>query len=52
MGLILILAGLLIWLLAGYVIVGIVLIVIGIVLFVYPGAPYGYSTWRGRRAPP
>ena len=51
-GLILIIAGLLLWLLGGYFIIGIVLIVIGLVLLFapYDGA-YGYTRYRGRRGP-
>jgi hypothetical protein len=53
MGLLLIVLGLLLWLLAGWSIVGIILIVIGILLLFapWPGA-YGYGYWSGRRAPP
>jgi hypothetical protein len=50
MGLILVSVGLLLWLLAGYFIVGIILIIVGLVLLFIPGAPYGYSSW-GRRGP-
>lgn len=52
MGLILIIAGLLLWLLGGFFIVGIILIVIGLLLLFapWPGA-YGYGYWRGRRGP-
>jgi hypothetical protein len=48
-GLILVIAGLLLWLLGGYFVVGIVLLVIGVVLLFAPGAPYGYDAWRGPR---
>jgi hypothetical protein len=53
MGLILIIAGLLLWLLGGYFVIGIILIVIGLLLLFapWPGA-YGYGYWRGRRGPP
>jgi putative exporter of polyketide antibiotics len=50
MGLLLIVAGLLLWLLAGWFVVGIILIVIGIALLFVPNT-YGYSDYRGRRAP-
>lgn len=49
MGLVLIIAGLLLWLLGGYVIVGVVLLVIGLVLLFAPGPWYGYGWYRGRR---
>lgn len=52
MGAILIIAGLLLWLLGGYFIVGLILIVIGLVLLVAPGPWYGYGWYRGRRGPP
>jgi hypothetical protein len=53
MGLILVVAGLLLWLLGGYVIVGLVLIVIGIVLLFLPGPGwYGYPYYRDRRRGP
>lgn len=51
MGLLLIIAGLLLWLLAGWTLVGVILIVIGLVLLFVPGAPYGYSSYRNRGAP-
>jgi hypothetical protein len=51
MGLVLIVAGLLVWLLAGWTILGIVLIVVGLVLLVAPGPWYGYGYWRDRRGP-
>jgi hypothetical protein len=50
MGLILVIAGLLLWLLAGWFVVGIILIVVGIILLFVPGTA-GYSDWHGRRAP-
>jgi fatty acid desaturase len=50
MGLVLILAGLLLWLLAGWFVVGVILIVVGVVLLFVPNT-YGYSDWHGRRAP-
>lgn len=52
MGIFLVIVGLLLWLLAGWSLVGIILIIIGLVLIFVPGAPYGYSSWRGRGAPP
>jgi hypothetical protein len=51
MGLLLIVLGLVIWLLVSPLI-GLILLVLGIVLVFVPGAPYGYSTWHGRRGPP
>jgi hypothetical protein len=50
MGLLLIVLGVVIWLLLSPTI-GLILLLIGIVLIFVPGAPYGYSTWRGRRGP-
>lgn len=52
MGLLLILIGLLLWLLAGWFVVGLILIVLGVVLLFAPGPWYGYGWYRGRRAPP
>lgn len=53
MALILVVLGLILWLALGYTIIGIVLLVIGLLLFfTVPGVPYGYSTWHGRRGPP
>jgi hypothetical protein len=51
-GLLLIVAGLLLWLLAGWSVVGVILIVVGVVLLFVPGPFYGYSYWHGRRPPP
>jgi hypothetical protein len=51
-GLLLIVLGILLWLLAGWSVVGVVLIVIGVVLLFAPGPFYGYSYWQGRRPPP
>lgn len=48
MGLLLVIAGLLLWLLGGYFVVGVILIVLGLVLFLVPGAPYGYHSYRNR----
>jgi hypothetical protein len=51
MGLLLVIAGLLLWLLGGYFVIGIVLIVLGLALFfAWPGG-YGYGHWHGRRGP-
>jgi hypothetical protein len=44
MGLIFIILGVLLWLLLGWQLVGIILIVLGLVLFFIPGAPYGYHS--------
>jgi hypothetical protein len=52
MALILVIAGLLLWLLGGYFIIGIILIVIGLILFFAWDGGYGYQTYRGRRGPP
>jgi hypothetical protein len=52
MGLVLIVLGLLLWLLVGWVTLGVVLIVLGVVLLFVPyDGAYGYSRWHGRRAP-
>lgn len=55
MGLLLIIAGLLIWLVAhfsGHFIIGLVLVIIGVLLLFapWPGA-YGYGWYRGRGGP-
>lgn len=47
MGLLLIVLGLVIWLLASPLI-GLILIIIGIILMFAPGTPYGYGWYRGR----
>ena len=52
MGLFLIVLGLILWLLFGFFALGVILLVIGLLLFFAPGVPYGYSSWRGRRGPP
>jgi hypothetical protein len=44
MGLLLIIAGLLLWLVGGY-------FAIGVILLFVPGPFYGYSYWQGRRGP-
>jgi uncharacterized membrane protein len=50
-GLILVIVGLCVWLLAAAPVIGLILIVIGLVLMV--AGPYSYSYgWHGRRAPP
>lgn len=51
MGLFLIVLGLIFWLFWSATL-GLILIIIGIALFFLPAAPYGYSSWRGRRGPP
>jgi hypothetical protein len=51
MGLALILIGIIVMLLLHFT-VGLILVVIGIILLFVPAAPYGYSSWRGRRGPP
>lgn len=48
MGLVLVIAGLLLWLLGGYFVIGVVLIVVGLLLLFVPGPFYGYGYWRGR----
>jgi hypothetical protein len=55
MGLLLVIAGLVIWLglnFEHHVVIGIVLLIVGVVLLFVPGPFYGYSYWRGRRGPP
>lgn len=52
MGLILFVVGLLLWLLGGYFVLGLVLMVLGIVLFFAWEGGYGYHHWHGRRGPP
>jgi hypothetical protein len=52
MGLALIIIGLILWLVFGFVIAGIICLVIGLVLLFVPGAPYGYGYYRDRRRPP
>jgi len=49
LGALLILIGLLLLLLTVYNGLGIVLIIIGVILFFIPAVPYGYSSWSGRR---
>lgn len=51
MGLALILIGLIVALFFSLTI-GLVLMVIGAILFFVPAAPYGYSSWHSRRGPP
>jgi hypothetical protein len=50
MGLLLLILGIVIWLLLSPLI-GLILIIVGIILIFVPGAPYGYSSYRGRRGP-
>lgn len=53
MGLLLVILGLILWLALGWLVIGVILIVIGLFLLFVPGTPYGYSWYRGRgRAPP
>jgi hypothetical protein len=52
MGLALIVIGVVVWLLLSPII-GIILVVVGLLLFIAPiHGTYGYSDWRGRRSPP
>jgi hypothetical protein len=51
-GLVLVIVGLLLWLLGGYFVLGVILLVIGLILLFAPGPFYGYGYWRGRRGPP
>lgn len=46
MGLVLVIIGLLIWLLAGYGALGLALIIIGLILMFVPAVPYGWGSWR------
>jgi hypothetical protein len=50
MGLLLLILGIVIWLLLSPLI-GLILIIVGIIMIFVPGAPYGYSSYRGRRGP-
>jgi fatty acid desaturase len=52
MGLVLILIGLVLWLATGLFWAFIICLILGLLLLFWPGAPYGYSSWRGTRAPP
>jgi hypothetical protein len=52
MGLLLVIAGLLLWLVGGYFVAGLIVLVIGVVLLFAPGPWYGYGYWRGRGGPP
>lgn len=47
MGLLLVIAGLLLWLIGGWFVVGVILIVLGVVLLFVPGAPYGFRSRGG-----
>lgn len=49
MGLALIIIGLILWLGFGFVIVGLICLIVGIVLVFVPGTPYGYGWYRDRR---
>jgi hypothetical protein len=50
MGLILVIVGLLLWLLGGYFLIGVILLVIGLFLLFAPlDGAYGYHHYRGRR---
>jgi hypothetical protein len=52
MGLALIVVGIIVWLLLSPII-GIILVIVGVLLFIAPiHGTYGYSDWRGRRGPP
>jgi hypothetical protein len=51
MAILLILAGLLIWLLTTMDTLGIILLVLGIILLFVPQVPYGYHSWGGRGRP-
>ena len=50
MGLLLIILGIVVWLLL-HPTIGIIMVILGIVLVFWPGTPYGYSYYRGRRGP-
>lgn len=50
--LVLITIGLVVWLVTGLFWVFILCLVLGLILLFWPGAPYGYSHYRGRRPPP
>jgi 4-amino-4-deoxy-L-arabinose transferase-like glycosyltransferase len=52
MGVVLVIAGLLLWLLAGYFVIGVIVLIAGLVLLFVPGPFYGYSYWNDRRPPP
>jgi hypothetical protein len=51
MALLLVIVGLLLWLIGHYFILGIVLIVIGLILFFAWEGAYGYGHWHGRGGP-
>jgi hypothetical protein len=52
LGVLLIVAGLLLWLLAGFFVLGVILIVLGVILLFVPwDGAYGYHRY-GRRPPP
>jgi hypothetical protein len=50
-GIVLVIVGLLVWLLAAAPLIGIILIVIGLCLMLTGPYSYGYG-WHSRRAPP
>jgi uncharacterized membrane protein YccF (DUF307 family) len=52
LGLALVLIGIILWVALGWVLIGLICIVVGIILLFVPGVPYGYSSWHGRRGPP
>jgi hypothetical protein len=52
MALLLVILGVLLWLIGHYVIIGIVLIVVGLLLFFAWDGGYGYRSMRGRGGPP
>lgn len=52
MGLVLIVAGLLLWLLGGWTVIGVVLIIVGVLALFAPwDGAYGYNRWHARRGP-
>jgi hypothetical protein len=51
-GLLLVILGLLLWLFAGWAVIGLILIILGLFLLFAPGPFYGYSHWHHRRGPP
>jgi len=52
MGLALILIGVVLWAALGWVVIGLVCIIVGIILVFVPAVPGGYASWRGRSGPP
>ncbi len=51
MGLLVVIIGIVVMLVYS-LIIGLIIVLLGIALFAWPAAPYGYSHWHGRRAPP